>query len=557
MRNPLEGASTNRRNFLGLVGLGAASVAGGGLLTGCSKEPGAKGSATTAEQAAGVVPNFKDSTLVQPDVKGVRPMADGYVKYPTTLADAVTDKAITSGKPITATTPWWGPAPPTANKFVEAVTADMGGTINFSIQDGTTYGDKLNTMLGARDVPDLTCIPGWEINKLARFSEGVHVLFEDLTPYLAGDKISAYPLLSGIDTKAWQDSVWGGKLMGVPFPTDAPFPTALFYRKDVADQRGIAAPTTLDELYDFGKKMTNEGKGEWAFGDIFQEVLQICGNTGSQNGWAKGADGKVYHRYETPEYQRAVEFMAKIYSEKLIHPELASSKGGDVKTLFKGGKIFMFADGGGAWKEVQRPAVAITPAFNMQAVKVFGADAGKPPVRWASTPSIMWTFIKKGLGQERTQELLRVLNYTAAPFGTKEWELQNYGVEGTHFKRDGSGAPVTNDLYVKEFANQFIFLGGRPPVIVGGPDIPNYASDFVNWGNDATQYIEKNPWEGIKVEVPTQQAAIQQPTDDKITDIQRGRRPLSDLPKVVDEWKAGGGDAARDFYAKVLADNGR
>jgi len=551
------GASTSRRNFLGLVGLGAASLAGTGLVTGCSKKPGSTGSATNAEQAAGVVPTFKDSNLVTPDIKGVSPMADGYVKYPTNLIDAITDKPITSGKPVTATTPWWGPAPPTANKFVEAVGADLGAPINFSIQDGNTYGDKLNTMLGARDVPDLTCIPGWEINKLARFSDGVHVLFEDLTPYLAGDKASAYPLLAGLDTAAWRDSVWGGKLMGVPFPTDSPYPTAFFVRQDVIDQRGVAAPTTLDEVYAFGKKMTNADKGEWAYGDIFQEVLQICGNPGSQNGWFKGADGKVSHRYETPEYKRAVEFMVRVYQDKLIHPELASSKGGDVKTLFKGGKIFAFADGLGGWKEVQREMTKSSPGFNMQAVKVFGADAGKPPTRWSSGATIMWTFIKKGLGKDRVEELLRVLNYTAAPFGTKEYELQNYGVEGTHFTRDASGAPATNDLFSKEFANQFIFLGGRPPVVVSSPDLPNFAKDMLAWGNDATQYLEKNPWEGIKVEVPTEQAAIQQPTDDKITDILRGRRPISDFDKVVAEWKSSGGDKARDFYAKVLADNGR
>jgi putative aldouronate transport system substrate-binding protein len=217
----------------------------------------------------------------------------------------------------------------------------------------------------------------------------------------------------------------------------------------------------------------------------------------------------------------------------------------------------MYATGGGSWKETWRPAVQVNPKFNMQAVKAFGAEKGTAPVRWKSRPAIIWTFIKKGQGQDRTQELLRVLNYTAAPFGTKEWELQNFGLEGTHFKRDASGSPVTNDLWVKEFANQFIFLGGRPPVVVGGPDIPTYASDFVTWGNDAAQYLEKNPWEGIKVETPSQQAAIQQPTDDKVTDILRGRTPVSEFDKVVSDWRAAGGDAARDFYAKVLADNGR
>jgi putative aldouronate transport system substrate-binding protein len=249
--------------------------------------------------------------------------------------------------------------------------------------------------------------------------------------------------------------------------------------------------------------------------------------------------------------------MARLYAEKLIHPDIASSKGGDTQALFKGGKMFMYGTGGGSWKETWRPAVQVNPKFNMQAVKVFGADKGKPPVRWQTRSAIIWTFIKKGVGQERVQELLRVLNYTAAPFGTKEWELQNFGVEGTHFKRDASGTPVTNDLWVKEFANQFIFLGGRPPVVVGGPDIPTYAESFVNWGNDAAQYLEKNPWDGIKVETPTQMAAIAQPTEDKITDILRGRTPVSDLEKVVADWRKAGGDAGRDFYAKVLADNGR
>ncbi|GIF15416.1 extracellular solute-binding protein [Actinoplanes teichomyceticus] len=535
-----------------MAGLGAASLA-----LGCSKKPGSTGSATNAEQAAGVVPTFKDSTLLPPDIKGVRPMADGYVKYPTSLVDAVTEKAITSGKPVTAVTPWWGPAPPADNRYVQAVGADMGGTITFSVQDGNTYGDKLNTMLGARDVPELTCIPGWEIQKLARFSDGVHVLFEDLTPYLAGDKASAYPLLAGLDTAAWKDSVWGGRLMGVPFPTDTPYPTALYIRQDVAEQRGVAAPTSLDTLYEFGRTMTNPDRGEWAFGDIFLEVLQICGAPGSQNGWTRGADGKVVHRYETDQYKRALEWMARVYREKLIHPDLASSKGGDVTTLFKGGKIFSYGTGLGSWKETQREMTRQGKGFNMQAVKVFGADPDTPPVRWAGTPSIMWTFVRKGLGKDRTEELLRVLNHTAAPFGSKEYELQNYGVEGTHFTRDANGAPKTNDVFTKEFANQFIFLGGRPAVVVSDPDLPHYAQDVVGWGNDATKYLEKDPWAGIKVEVPSEQAAIQQPTDDKVTDILRGRRPLTDFDKVVKEWRAAGGDKARDFYAKVLADNGR
>ncbi len=55
----------------------------------------------------------------------------------------------------------------------------------------------------------------------------------------------------------------------------------------------------------------------------------------------------------------------------------------------------------------------------------------------------------------------------------------------------------------------------------------------------------------------TKLATITQPTEDKMTDIKRGRRPLSDLDSVVTEWRNTGGDEAREFYAKVLADNNR
>src|SRR6202035_451994 len=46
---PLADAATTRRNFLALLGVGTlAAAGGGGLLAGCGKRPGGKGSATNA-----------------------------------------------------------------------------------------------------------------------------------------------------------------------------------------------------------------------------------------------------------------------------------------------------------------------------------------------------------------------------------------------------------------------------------------------------------------------------------------------------------------------------
>ena len=104
----------------------------------------------------------------------------------------------------------------------------------------------------------------------------------------------------------------------------------------------------------------------------------------------------------------------------------------------------------------------------MQPVPVFAAGGGEP-ICWGNDRPIFYTFIKKGLGEERTKELLRVLDWCAAPFGTKEWELREYGKEGTHFTRDANGAPAATQLASKEIAFQYGFLVGRVPAIVSKP----------------------------------------------------------------------------------------
>jgi putative aldouronate transport system substrate-binding protein len=240
---PLAGAATNRRKFLGLTGLSAAAVAGGGLLSACGEGGGSKGAADDTSKVSGVLPaqgKLPDG-IPQPDITSTRPIPDGYNKYPSNLVDLIADKPGSSGKEITAMTPAWGPAPPGLgqNAYLAAINDELGVPVNFSIQDGLTYADKLNAMLGARDVPELLCVPQWEVEKLPRFADAVKVLFEDLTDHLAGDKVNAYPMLASFPTGAWQNALWNQRLMAVPNPTDGPFPWALFYRKDLLDAKGL------------------------------------------------------------------------------------------------------------------------------------------------------------------------------------------------------------------------------------------------------------------------------------------------------------------------------
>jgi putative aldouronate transport system substrate-binding protein len=557
MARPLRPAP-NRRAFLAATTLGAVALGTGPLVLGCSKKAKAGGSASNAKQSAEVLPRRRPLEVAKPDIKGEGPIPDGYLKYPATLVRATKRKPASSGRVIKTMTPGWGPTPPGLgrNSYLDAVNAELGVKVDPSVQDGMTFTPKLSAILGARDVPDLLCVPNWEIDKIPRFSQAVKALFEDLTEHLRGEAVDEYPLLASLPTSAWQYSVWGGCLAAVPFPATGPFPWALFYRKDITDEAGIGPPKTIDELYQFGKKMTNPDKGVWAFDTIFQTIQMFFKCPGSRGGWRKKPGGGLEFKYETPEYKAAVEFTARIHKEGLVHPNVIASNGADAKTLFNGGKMLIMQDGVGAWRGTQSEQAKVTPGFNMQPVPVFSASGGDPLV-WADDQPPFYTFIKKGLGNERTRELLRVLDWLAAPVGTVENQLRQYGVVGKHFTHGPDGSPVQTELGREEVKDQLNLLGGRMPAEVGTADVPHFVEDLLNYTRATYKFREDNPFLGLKLEFPPAYAKTINTTEDKMNDIIRGRRPTSDLAQVIREWRQTGGDEGRSFFEKALADNGR
>lgn len=556
MTDPIAGVNATRRGILGLFAAGAAVTATGGLLTGCSEPTNSgKGKAEQESGLSKLLPTYTAFEVVKPDLPGGAggtPPAPGFTRYPTKLVRAVQEKPVKSGKEVTVMTPLWGPLPPTSgNSFFAANAERIGAPVKFNIVNGVDYLDKLNAILGASDVPEMISIPAWNSDSIARFSEATDNLFEDLTPFLSGNNASAYPLLANLPTRAWAYGVWNGMLKGVPFPSDY-FPQAFLYRKDILDAAGLAEPKNIDELFELGKKLTNPAANRWAFGDINLEVRRAYR---VPTEWSKGSDGKLINALETPEFEQALIFMRRVYEAGFVHPTVLANKSTDNKPLLESGQMVMDDDGPGAWAEMARRQLSVNPQFKMAAVTPFAADGGRAVVA-PNNPANIFTYVKKGLGKERTQELLGVLNYTAAPFGTEEFQLYNYGVEGRHYTRDANGAPQKTGLGSQEVAETFMFLGGRPAAITSS-EIPDYVPTMHKWQATAAPLLQKNPFDGIRVQRPQKLSAITTPTDDKIQDILRGRRPASDLKQVVQEWRQGGGDEARDFYAKVLSDNGR
>lgn len=540
-RAPYAPAGQSRRTFLTLVGAG---VLGSAVLAGCRTEGASTADPTTAgEVADSVLPTYTMLNYIEPDFPSVNGSTAGYATIPSDLVQAY-DTPPGSGSTFTAMTPLWGAIPPsTGNQYYDAVNEAIGSTIKFQISDGNTYGDKLAAVLAsAEDVPDWVCIPTWNIPP--RFDQAVETLFEDLTPFLAGDAISSYKHLANIPTDVWKFCVFDGKLKALPFPGEI-ITDATFYRDDIFEQEGITdLPTDAQSLLDLCKELTN-GK-RWAANDLWNTSVIMHGVVPK---WKINDDGTLTHRYETEEYRAALEWNAALFAQGSVHPDAVANTG-DGKQRLESGDVLISSDGLGGWHEALGRQLASNPTYSQRPFEPFAADGGTP-VLWKGNPANIISFIKANDDKAKIEEMLAVADFLAAPFGTTEYALINFGVEGVHYNKDDNGLPVATELAATELQPTYIFLCD-PPVVNTKVQYPGFVEAFCTWMADASEYVQDPAFFGMQITEPAKFGSLAQPMTDLESDISRGRKSIDDLDPAVEQWRADGGDELRQFYQDIL-----
>lgn len=533
----------SRRTFLTILGAG---TLGSAVLAGCRTGGGGGGEATSPAGAVTdeVLPAYSALDYVEPDFPSVNGSTAGFASIPAELVQAY-DTPPGSGSTFTAMTPLWGAIPPTdGNQYFDAVNAAIGSTVQFQISDGNTYGDKLAAVLAsADDVPDWVCIPTWNIPP--RFDQAVESLFEDLTPFLAGDAVLDYPHLANIPTDVWKFCVFNGKLKALPFPGEI-ITDAIFYRDDVFAAEGITElPTNAEELLELCAELTNGQR--WAANDLWNTATMIHGVVPK---WRIEDDGTLTHRIETEEYRAALEWNAQLFAQGSVHPDAVADNSGDAKARFESGQVLISNDGVGGWHEALARQLGSNPGYSQRPFTPFAADGGTP-VLWKGNPANILSFIKATDDKDKVAEMLAVADFLAAPFGTAEYALINYGVEGVHYSTDDDGLPVPTELAATELQPSYIFLAD-PPVVNTKVQFPGFVEAFCTWMADASAYVQDPAFFGMQITEPNQFGSLSQPIEDLEKDISRGRKPLSDLDAAIETWRSTGGEELRQFYAQIL-----
>jgi putative aldouronate transport system substrate-binding protein len=531
------------------VGLtaGTGALATSSLVSGCERDVERSTGGTSPERLSEILPRHIPRTVVEPDIPAVNGSDPGYLSYPAEEIRTVTQAPGAGGR-YTAITPLWGAIPrSTGNRYYQAVNTALGAELTVKPANGNTYDQVLPTLFSGDRLPDWIDIPSWNTVNL-NFGRAVAAKFADLTPFLAGARIQAYPNLANVPTNAWQAGVWNGRLFGIPvYPSNVVLAGALYYRRDVFDARGLDEPRSAEDLFELGRALTSPRNEVWAFDDLWTYLAQPFG---IPNTWTIDSTGKLVHKYETPQMLQAIEFMRRIVAAGMVHPDAVAGNTNDRTQRFASGRVVVFGDGTGAWGPlVEQQEQAGDRRFRMMAMTPFTASGKGRPTCALGNGASMFSYLNRRLGRSRIEECLRLADYLAAPFGSAEYTLVNYGRWGVTYTK-GADGPRLTPVGRREVATSYQFLATAPSV-TARPGYPQWVRDYCAWQAKAAGYARKPVFYGMNITEPPRYAAIGQAVEDAITDVNRNRKPIGAFTRAVATWRRNGGEALRDFYSDV------
>ena len=547
-----QAKSISRRSLLRAAAAGAFAAA---PLSGCgSASTHGSASATRTGTLAEVMPAYVPSSLVRPDIPGVHGGDPAYLSYPTELVKTV-PQIPGAGSSFDTITPLWSTIPAAqGNRYYAAVNRALGASVKLAPSDGTTYLGTMTKMFASGTLPDWVNIPSWgEWPQTIGLATALGQKCADLTPYLSGSNVRNYPNLANVPSNAWQAGIWGGKLYGIPvYPSNIALSGSLFYRKDLFAAKGLAEPKSADELFALGKELTDAKAQRWAFDDCWSCVAQPFD---IPTGWTTDDKGGLAYKYELDRFAAALEFFAKVFSAGYVHPDAVAGKTSDAKKRFTSGAVAIYGDGTGAWGEmVSAQAGAGNTAFRMQAMAPFSANGRDKPKYVLSNGAGLFSYLNKNLTKAKIEEVLRIANYIAAPYGSLEYTLVNYGELNLHHTMETTGPKLTA-AGSAEIASTYQFLA-TAPTVTAMPGYPEWVKAFTAWQGNAAQYTYKPLFFGLNIAEPTQYAKINDPVEAVVVNVLRGKQTMADFRSAVATWRQHGGDALRAFYTKVREENG-
>jgi putative aldouronate transport system substrate-binding protein len=451
------------------------------------------------------------------------------------------------------------PVPPALdqNPAWQEVNKQIGATLKINAVAAPDYLTKLNTTIASGDLPDIfyASVIGTGLQNMPHFLASQCA---DLSPFLGGDAIKDYPNLAAYPSFRWPFGIFGGKLFAIPAATMTG--QALLAKGRILDENGISSFANADDFLKAAKQLTKPGM-QYAIGgtgggyNFWNPLGWFMGVFRVPNDWRSDA-GKLTKDIETDEFKAAVGFVRSLWDAGVMNPDSPSMNLTQAAAAWYAGKNIMWQNGYFSFNLAWDRAKPQDADFRPRIVTPFGHDGGKAVHLLGNTSDSLTVF--KKASPERIRELLGIVNYMVAPFGTSENLLLNYGVKDRDFAFDAKGNPILTPSGAAQVTTFPIWRMSAPPPVIFDPNDAEFARVASDAQRAALAVGVASPAAGLFSRTGSQKAALlNQPLTDALYNIMFGRESVSTLDGAIKQWRANGGDQIRNELEQTLQGSSR
>jgi len=342
------------------------------------------------------------------------------------------------------------PSPPSTD-IINRIEQQTNTNVEITWVPDGVYSDKMAAALTTNSLKKATFVKYTDYIFMAdTMRSGV---FWDIGPYL-----DEFENLRHLDHNIMKQASVDGQIYGLY--TERPSSRqGIIIRQDWLEKLNLKPPSTIDELYEVLRQFTyNDPDGNGVQdtvgladrNDLVYGAFKTLGSYfGTPNNWQLD-NGKFIADFETQAYIDTMDFMRKLYDEKLINSDFAITSKDIQRNLLITGKAGVYI---GSMNDAQRlstEAVTVNPKATFTLVNRIEGPQG---YKIWSIPNYngLYLFSKKAVKTE--EELREVLAFFDRSMERDVANMMLYGLEGRHYEgRNGMAylPEATSELRISE-----------------------------------------------------------------------------------------------------------
>jgi putative aldouronate transport system substrate-binding protein len=427
------------------------------------------------------------------------------------------------------------------------------------VPDGI-YTDKMNTSLMTNSLKKATFVKYTDYNVVKNSVRSG--AFWEIGPYL-----ERFPNLSTLNGEILNQSALDDKIYGL-YTERLSSRQGIIIREDWLEKLRRHKPETIDELYEVMRAFTYEDPDGNGIDDtigiadrndlIFGIFKTLSSYFGTPNNW-RLTGKRLVPEFETPEYLETMNFMRKLYEEKIMNQDFAVTSKEVQRDLFIRGKAGVYI---GSMLDVQRLADA-AQLINPQArFALINRIKGPQGYKIWSIPNYngLYLFSKKAIKAE--DELLEVLRFFDRSMEKDVANLMKYGFEGRHYQTEGDRVILPEES--KELrANELSVIYTLMIADLSNPNImkvvkqDSLSETAERLSEDNESFIVQDPTVGLKSDTADEKnVELYKIISDATYNYILGQLDEEGFRQEIERWKRNGGSKIIDEYTNDYFDNG-